>query len=653
MDYRALDQTRGEIRLLAITRTEAPLATPPTLQEEYLLDPDTVRSKLHYLPLENWRSNSRDDELTEVPLYSGRFIALSYMWGSREDLHTVYVDDIAVPVHRNLKKALKALRKTYFIETGCKVWCDAICINQEDIFERNREVGRMRDIYNSAYNVVAWLGDGGDGSDDAMDFINSIYQARLSGIKAVRHCLRETFIRQGASIWHKLSALITRPYFFRLWIIQEIVMGPRDTHILCGEKVTTWERMHQVYHGFSDHKATDWDQEFTMAFQMELRLGDPVVFEAYQKVLFWKWGKCNDFRTLQEAQEQNKSTNKRFLISRCRTAMCSNPLDKVYGILGILNPALSVKINPDYNCSVREAYMSFARAWIEVEGTLEVLTQCGESGENYQRDHTIPSWVPDLRQEGKAQLSNSEPTYNAHGQTGACATFIHGGTVLVAKGVLFDEIDGLSGVRHWDDDIGNFPDIQDSTKHESAYGTDDIALREALWRALIGNRDRFGYNASPSYSYLLDSAILDSTPPVGATDHWYNIQLWMKRNADFLICCNRPLKYFLQDNKAPQLSAEQYHQAINRMGKFLWSRRLVTTKQGYIGVVPRPVRRGDIVAVLFGCSAPLILRPCRDGYKDMLEIIASECYIQGIMDGEIVQGVHDEKKYLVREFFIR
>jgi hypothetical protein len=37
-----------------------------------------------------------------------------------------------------------------------RIWVDAVCINQEDIEERNRVVGRMKDIYEGADEILAW-----------------------------------------------------------------------------------------------------------------------------------------------------------------------------------------------------------------------------------------------------------------------------------------------------------------------------------------------------------------------------------------------------------------------------------------------------------------------------------------------------------------
>jgi hypothetical protein len=74
-------------------------------------------------------------------------------------------------VTTNLEVALRYLRH----QKAHKVlWVDALCINQEDIKERNYQVRTMRDIYVAAEKVVVWLGEEGDAKValDPCDTIN-------------------------------------------------------------------------------------------------------------------------------------------------------------------------------------------------------------------------------------------------------------------------------------------------------------------------------------------------------------------------------------------------------------------------------------------------------------------------------------------------
>jgi hypothetical protein len=54
------------------------------------------------------------------------------------------------------------------------IWTDALCINQDDILERNVQVSLMSRIYREARTVLIWLGEAEGDSDLAFDCFNSI-----------------------------------------------------------------------------------------------------------------------------------------------------------------------------------------------------------------------------------------------------------------------------------------------------------------------------------------------------------------------------------------------------------------------------------------------------------------------------------------------
>lgn len=78
----------------------------------------------------------------------------------------------------------------------------------------------------------------------------------------------------------------------------------------------------------------------------------------------------------------------------------------------------------------------------------------------------------------------------------------------------------------------------------------------------------------------------------------------------------------------------------------LHARSMVSTETGYLGLAPKEVKVGDVVAILFGCSYSVVLRPCRNAFKYI-----GECYVDGMMDGEAVEAV-DCGKFQVQDFLI-
>ncbi|KAE9373755.1 hypothetical protein N431DRAFT_315758, partial [Stipitochalara longipes BDJ] len=71
---------------------------------------------------------------------------------------------------------------------------------------------------------------------------------------------------------------------------------------------------------------------------------------------------------------------------------------------------------------------------------------------------------------------------------------------------------------------------------------------------------------------------------------------------------------------------------------------LFLSSHGYIGLAPGRADPGDLICVLFGGSAPFILRKQGNNY-----ILIGECFCHGLMDGEIIQdldsGVGKEEEF--------
>ena len=105
----------------------------------------------------------------------------------------------------------------------------------------------MRDIYNQASSVIAWLGKEDEQMDEAMDAAclihryylqNALDEPRLQRPEELscryRVHYREVPTSQPTeTAWEKAAKLLTRSYFTRLWIVQELVVAHR-AQITCG-----------------------------------------------------------------------------------------------------------------------------------------------------------------------------------------------------------------------------------------------------------------------------------------------------------------------------------------------------------------------------------------------------------------------------------
>jgi len=104
--------------------------------------------------------------------------ALSYVWGSTSNRRSIFIDQCEVKVTSNLHAVLLHLRHPFFERV---LWVDALCINQNNVDEKEKQVGAMAMTYAKAACVIVWLGEATEGSNQAMEDIRLASAEHLSG----------------------------------------------------------------------------------------------------------------------------------------------------------------------------------------------------------------------------------------------------------------------------------------------------------------------------------------------------------------------------------------------------------------------------------------------------------------------------------------
>lgn len=66
--------------------------------------------------------------------------------------------------------------------------------------------------------------------------------------------------------------------------------------------------------------------------------------------------------------------------------------------------------------------------------------------------------------------------------------------------------------------------------------------------------------------------------------------------------------------------------------------RWLSTDRGYLGRTHPQTQKGDEIVIVQGCTVPMVLRPCGEHYN-----VVCAAYVQGIMNGEALQGVADDQ----------
>ncbi|KAH8898195.1 HET-domain-containing protein, partial [Thozetella sp. PMI_491] len=191
--YQPLDKSRNEIRILRLL----PYGYPDGMIHCHL----ETRSL-------------QDDQL----LYN----AVSYAWGDATETAELCCNLAIVRVTKGLHSALKNLRSLLnTVEEELHLWIDGLCINQEDPDERSSQVLIMHIIYHQAANTIVWLGEEADDSAWAM-----VVAKRMGESKTLDATKPETWAEfpelYDNKFWTAVHHLFNRPFWTRLWVLQEI-----------------------------------------------------------------------------------------------------------------------------------------------------------------------------------------------------------------------------------------------------------------------------------------------------------------------------------------------------------------------------------------------------------------------------------------------
>lgn len=213
---------------------------------------DSIRLlKLHpaHTASETLQCDLGEHRLNNVPAYE----AISYVWGNALVRSSVLCSTGILSITQNLAASLRRFRRRDDVRF---LWADAVCINQDDISERNEQVKLMRDIYEHAAGVLVWLGPGGETVSAAIYLVNHIFDTACSHWSHnpdgtvdcydvddfVEFLPNTTFPPSGSDKWQPLVQFFSREWFQRTWIVQEVVVAKVVT-TFCGEDEILWQQI--------------------------------------------------------------------------------------------------------------------------------------------------------------------------------------------------------------------------------------------------------------------------------------------------------------------------------------------------------------------------------------------------------------------------
>ncbi|GLA68515.1 hypothetical protein AtubIFM55763_005254 [Aspergillus tubingensis] len=378
LSYNNLDPSAKQIRLLTIFPDEN--------------DENPVRASLHTVSLND----------------ACHFEALSYVWGDTSVAVDILVDDCIVGVTPNLHAFLRGLRQP---NTERTVWVDYVCINQNDISERNSQVVLMYQIYSTARSVVAWLGDLEPVALELIEWYHANQDAIY--IKSIGIDVPEAI----GVLLVSAKALCAAQYWHRLWTFQEWHLS-RNAVVCMHEKTTftignIFGKIH-VEISVARAFVTTMTSGSTSLIANTCETED--LYNIIRHLLKMQQDlDCllndipRDILCLNPDTPRPSGLGDLLLLTVDRH--CSNQLDNVYALYG-LSPAAREAYPPDYRKTISQVNHETTCFVLGHEANIRIFDDFDFCFKSSNKDDSLPSWVVDFTTTDPAHRAKMQQSFS-------------------------------------------------------------------------------------------------------------------------------------------------------------------------------------------------------------------------------------------------
>jgi hypothetical protein len=196
----------------------------------------------------------------------------------------------------------------------------------------------MRSVYEHASQSIIWLGVSNDESDLAMDLIKGREffdfpdrPQKMRGFildnRVGVHNIGTTDEESAA-----LFKLLSRPWWSRIWCLQEVAVASQDPLITCGHKSVSW----------SDYATIT--KEITADMPYPLGIWQQAAIQQVR-------GTCDFVLVRDHVQMNSLKMSLSSLLKRAVNLNATDPRDNVYALLGITHEEDRQALLPDYSKS--------------------------------------------------------------------------------------------------------------------------------------------------------------------------------------------------------------------------------------------------------------------------------------------------------------
>jgi hypothetical protein len=314
----------------------------------------------------------------------------------------------------------------------------------------------------------------------------------------------------------------------------------------------------------------------------------------------------------------------------CRRKFASDPKDKLYAILGILEPDIRTDFRIDYSLSVKDVYTEIVDYLLKTTGRLDVICDAIYFPAHLRSAH-LPSFVPDWSHATHISALGHRYKFSAARETRAACKFLDERLDRLQISAMYLDTIDIKGIS-----VGSLCTLSDylmSFLHWmslllAAFNTESanqlLALQDSFCKTLCLNQLPEQWKESDSWA--------------NGTFHVF-VSLFHERLPLL------PLPPLLQDfvDQDVDLGTEtpreflQKHFGDKMMGRCF----CITDEKRLLGMGTGFMLPGDIVVVPFGCSTPVLLR--QEGSKGEYRFVG-DVYIHDYMYGLAIEEWKTKKR---------
>jgi len=556
--------------------------------------------------------------LDEPPDYT----AISYAWGDAEDKAKIQVEGAVVPVSASLQGALFALRGK---KKPILVWIDALSIDQQNKEERMQQVQQMTYIYSRAKSVAIWLGPEMDDSITAMRALAEISLKEVSMRPGTNEYMKHLISTQaGKAELASVVALFERDYWNRLWVVQEVFNG-KNIMVYCGSGSVSWTVFRTAAEVFWRYKS-QIDYYFPGGIIHSEQRNTATQFTYSQVLVYHGPSSIPSDESFEGLGEEALLE----VLRSCRSKLTSDPKDKLYGILGLLEEEIRNEFPADYDLSIKEVYVRAFDYLICTTERLDVL--CEAIHFPLHTGSNLPSWVPDWSYNPETTALGRSFDFTAAGDTKADAVVLDDHKRLEISALYIDTV-RVHGIA-----VGTLCTLA------------DYIMAFIHWRALLLGSCINGEHPERQEEFCRTLSL--GQHPESDHEAWRNTCYHV-----FASLAQERLPRLLLDKEL--LSHLKHDCGIKRedrrgflqehFGAYMMGRSFCLTGNGLMGMGSGFMNAGDMVVIPPGCPTPILIRP--EGSKGEYRYVG-DVYIRGYMHGEAIDEWKDRKlelhKYVLR-----